>query len=112
MIKNIIISQEAIQFLEHKERKGDANLVVHRDDPSFSCCNVQPSTFIIDLDIIYGEKPDESFFIICDNSYGIPIWIEKRLFSYLENQPILISLKKGFFKRLKIEIGSEVFQSQ
>ena len=102
MPKNIIISQEAIRFLHQEQRKGDANMVIHRDDPSISCCNVQPSTFIISLDVRYGEKPNESSFTMCDKSYGIPVWIEKRLLSYLENKPILISLKKGFFKRLKI----------
>jgi hypothetical protein len=112
MPKNIIISQEAIQFLRHEQRKGDASIVIHRDDPSISCCNVQPSTFIINLEVRYGEEPNESFFTIYDKSHGIPVWIEKRLLSYLENMPVLISLKKGLFKRLKIDIGSEILQSQ
>lgn len=112
MLKNMIISQEAKQFLHHDQGKGDAKIVIHRDDPSISCCNVQPSTFIISLDVRYGEKPNESFFTICNNSYGIPVWIEIRLLSYLDNKPVLISLKKGLFRRLKIEIGSEVLQSQ
>jgi len=112
MLKNIIISQEAMQFLHHKQRNGDAKIVIHRDDPSISCCNVQPSNFITSLEVRYGEKPNESFFTICNNSYCIPVWIEKRLLSYLDNKPVLISLKKGLFKRLKIEIGSEIVQSQ
>jgi hypothetical protein len=52
------------------------------------------------------------FFAIGDNSYGISVWIEKGLLKYLENQPVLITLKKGLFKRLKIEVGSEIIQSQ
>jgi hypothetical protein len=112
MPKNIIISQEAIHFLHHEQRKGDAKIVIHRDDPSINCCNVRPSTFIISLDVRYGEKPNESFFAICDNNYGIPVWIEKGLLKYLENKAVFISLKKGLFKRLQIEIRSEVLQSQ
>jgi hypothetical protein len=47
-----------------------------------------------------------------DKSHGIPVWLEKRLLSYLDNKPVLITLKKGLFKRLKIEIGSEILQSR
>jgi hypothetical protein len=47
-----------------------------------------------------------------DNSYGIPVWVEKGISKYLENKPILINLKKGLFKRLIIEVGSEILQSR
>jgi hypothetical protein len=110
--KNVIISQEALRFLVHERRKGDAKIVIHRDDPPISCCNEQPTTFIISLKVMYGENPNDSSFVTYDKSYGIPVWIEKRLLSYLENKPVLISLKKGLFKRLKIEVGSEILQSQ
>jgi len=55
---------------------------------------------------------NDNFFMMYDNSYDISIWVEKGLLKYLENRRILISLKKGLFKRLLIEIGSEVLQSQ
>lgn len=112
MVKYIVISQEAIEFLRHQQQNGDANIVIHRDDPPISCSTVEPSTFIIDLEVKYGEKPDEYFFMMYDKSHGIPVWLEKRLLSYLDNKPVLITLKKGLFKRLKIEIGSEILQSR
>ena len=112
VVKYIVISQEAIEFLRQQQQKGEANIVIHRDDPPISCSTVEPSTFIIDLEVKYGEKPDEYFFMMCDKSHGIPVWLEKRLLSYLDNKPVLITLKKGLFKRLKIEIGSEILQSR
>ncbi|PWU79650.1 MAG: hypothetical protein DLM72_16340 [Candidatus Nitrosopolaris wilkensis] len=112
MLINVIISQEAIQFLHRDGRKGDANIVIYRDNPSISCCNVRPSTFVISLEETSGEKPDESIFMEYDNKYSLSVWVEKRLLSYLENKPVLIILKKGLFKRLQIEIGSEVLQRQ
>jgi hypothetical protein len=56
-----VISQEAIEFLRHQQQNGDANIVIHRDDPPISCSIVEPSTFTIDLEVKYGEKPDEYF---------------------------------------------------
>jgi hypothetical protein len=112
MLKNITISQEAILFLRHEQRKGDPNIVVYRDDPTISCCNVQPSTFLISIKTIHRDTINENSFMIYDNSYDISIWVEKGLLKYLENKPVLISLKKGLFKRLQIEIGSQVLQSQ
>ena len=48
-----------------------------------------------------------------DDSYGVPIWVEKGLLTNLEDQPILISMKKnGLFKGLKIEVGIKVLNRQ
>jgi hypothetical protein len=92
----------------------DPNIVIYRDNPPTSCshCNIGTSTIVISIKALYAEKPDESVFMEYDKCYGVPVWVEKRLLSYLENKPVLISLKKGLFKRLQIEIGSEVLQRQ
>jgi hypothetical protein len=114
MHNNMAISQDAIQFIRREGRMQDPSIVIYRDNPPISCsrCNIGTSTFVIGIKVLYAEKPDESFFMMYNNSYGIPVWVEKRLSSYLENKSILISLKKGLFIRLQIEIGSEVLQSQ
>jgi hypothetical protein len=44
-----------------------------------------------------------------DGSRVNPVWIEKGILSYLENTPILITLKKGLLKSLKLEIGYKIF---
>jgi hypothetical protein len=112
MLKNIIISQEAIRFLRREGRMQIPNVVIYRDDPTISCCNVRPSTFLISIKVMDRDTINDNFFMMYDNSYDISIWVEKRLLKYLENKPVLISLKKGLFKRLKIEVGSEILQSQ
>jgi len=112
MFKNIIISWEAIQFLHHEQRKRDPNIMIYRDNPTISCCNVRPSTFLIGIKIIDRDTINYNFFMRYDNSYDISIWVEKGLLRYLENKLVLISLKKGLFKRLQIDMGAEVLQSQ
>jgi hypothetical protein len=48
-----------------------------------------------------------------DDSYGIPVWIEKGLLPQLENKPILITMKKkGLFKGLKLETGFKILTAQ
>jgi hypothetical protein len=61
---------------------------------------------------VKAKRPNE-YFIMYDDSYGVPIWVEKGLLTNLEDQPILISLKKnGLFKGLKIEVGIKVLNRQ
>jgi hypothetical protein len=112
MPKNIIISQEAIKFLYSKGQMQTPNIVIYRDDPTISCCNVRPSTFLTSIKVMDRDTINDNFLMMYDNSYDISIWVEKGLLKYLDNKPVLISLKKGLFKRLKIEIGSEILQSQ
>lgn len=57
------------------------------------------------------KKPNE-YFIMYDDSYGIPVWIEKGILKGLENQPIVISLRNGFIKCLILEIGSQLLESK
>ncbi len=91
----------------------DPNIVIYRDIDKFGCsrCSGKAITFVISVKLMDGKKPNE-YFMMYDKSYGIPVWIEKGLLAQLENKPILISMKKGLFKGLKIEIGSEILKSQ
>lgn len=57
------------------------------------------------------KKPNE-YFIMYDDSYGIPVWIEKGILKKLENEPILISLRNGFIKCLNLEIGSQLLENR
>ncbi len=46
-----------------------------------------------------------------DDSYGVPVWIEKGILKQLENKPILISVKKnGFIKCLNLDIGVQLLE--
>ena len=114
MVNNTVISQEVIKFLQRGGQKIDPNIIIYRDSPTIDCehDNVEPSTFVISIKVLYGEKPSKSYFEMYDHSYGISVWVEKRLLRYLWDKPILISLKKGLFKRLRIQVGSEIIQSQ
>jgi hypothetical protein len=88
------------------------NVVIYRDNPKISCCNVRPSTFLISIKVMDRDTINDNFLMRYDNSYDISIWVEKGLLRYLENELVLISLKKGLFKRLQIDMAAEVLQSQ
>jgi hypothetical protein len=58
-----------------------------------------------------NKRPNE-YFIMYDNSCGIPLWIEKGLLAQLKNKPILITLKKGLLKGLKLDSGYDILARQ
>jgi hypothetical protein len=109
---NIIISQEAIDFLLAKKRTDNLHLVIYRDIAK-TCCwyNAKPLSFVIKAKVMRDKKPNE-YFMMYDDSCGIPVWIEKGILKKLENEPILISLRNGFIKRLNLEIGSQLLESK
>jgi hypothetical protein len=109
-LKNIIISQQAIQFLHRKNGKRYIHLVIYRDIAKTGCWySAKALTFIIKTKVM-NKKPNE-YFVMYDDSYGIPVWIEKGILKQLENKPILISVKKnGFIKCLNLDIGAQLLE--
>jgi hypothetical protein len=55
------------------------------------------------------KKIDDKYFMMYDDSCMIPVWIEKGILSQLENKPVLITLKRGLLKGLKLETGYNIF---
>jgi hypothetical protein len=110
-LKNIIISPEVLHYINHEKGIKDPNLAIYRDIARSGCCSVRTIEFIPKVKIMDEKKPNE-YFIMVDNSYGIPVWIEKGLLTQLENKPILITLKKGLLGGLKIEFGPEILKRQ
>jgi hypothetical protein len=110
-LKNVIISKDAIDFLRLRRRLRDPQIIIYRD-----ICNIgygygRQFTFIQKLKVFDGKKPNK-YFMKYDDSCGIPVWIEKGLLSHLENKPILITLKKGLLRGLKLETGYKILASQ
>ena len=110
-LKNVIISKDAIDFLRLRRRLRDPQIIIYRD-----ICNIgydygRQFTFIQKLKVFDGKKPNK-YFMKYDDSCGIPVWIEKGLLSHLENKPILITLKKGLLKGLKLETGYKILATQ
>ena len=108
---SIVISPEVLDYINDEKQMKDPNLVIYRDTARSGCCSVRTIEFIPKVKIMDRKRPNE-YFILVDNSYGIPIWIEKGLWTQLENKPILITLKSGLLKRLKIEYGPEILKRQ
>jgi hypothetical protein len=104
-LKSVIISEDAIDFL-HQKRKPNSIIVIYR-----GIRNIREFTFIPKLKVLDRKEIDDKYFMMNDDSCVIPVWIEKGVLSYIENRPILITLKKGLLKSLRLETGYRYLQS-
>jgi hypothetical protein len=99
-----------LYFLHLEKKLHNPNIVIYRG--ILNLCYGYNSVFIFIPKVKVKAKRPNEYFVMYDNSYGIPVWIEKGLLTELKNQPILISMKNGLFKGLKLEIGIKVLKRQ
>jgi hypothetical protein len=109
-LSNVVISKEVLYFLQLQKIRNP-NIVIYRDIYNISYGYGREFTFIPKLKVFDSKTPN-NYFMMYDDSYGIPVWIEKGLLPQLENKPILITMKKGFFKGLKLETGYRILTTQ
>lgn len=107
-MKNVIISEDAIDFLRAQKRKPNSIIVIYRGIRNISYGYGREFTFIPKLKVLDRKEIDDKYFMMYDDSRVIPVWIEKGILSHLENRPILITLKKGLLKGLKLETGYKI----
>ncbi len=105
---NVIISEDAIDFLSAQKRKPNSIIVIYRGIRNISYGYGREFTFIPKLKVLDRKQIDDKYFMMYDGSRVIPVWIEKGILSYLENRPILITLKKGLLKSIKLETGYKI----
>jgi hypothetical protein len=110
-LKNVIISKDAIDFLRLRKRIRDPQIIIYRDIRNIGYGYGREFTFIQKLKVFDGKKPNK-YFMKYDDSCGIPVWIEKGLLSRLDDKPILITLRKGLLKGLKLETGYKLLATQ
>ena len=106
-MKSVIISEDAIDFL-HQKRKPNSIIVIYRGICNISYGYGREFIFIPKLKVLDRKQIDDKYFMMYDGSRVIPVWIEKGILSFLENRPILITLKKGLLKSLKLETGYKI----
>ena len=111
-MKGVVISEDVINFLHQKKRKSDLIIVIYRGICNISYGYGREFIFIPKLKILDRKKLDNKYFMMYDDSCGIPVWIEKGLLSHLDNKPILVTLKKGLLKGLKLETGYKIFATR
>ena len=111
-MRNVVISKDVNYFLRLQKRVRNPNIVIYRDVCNITYGYGRVFTFIPKLKV-FDSKPPDQYFMMYDDSYGIPVWIEKGLLPQLENKPILITMKKkGLFKGLKLETGFKILTAQ
>ena len=111
-MKGVVISEDVINFFHQKKRKSDLIIVIYRGICNISYSYGREFIFIPKLKIFDRKKLDNKYFMMYDDSCGIPVWIEKGLLSHLDNKPILVTLKKGLLKGLKLETGYKIFATR
>ena len=106
-----MISREVLYFLGLEKKLNNPHIVIYRG--LLNLAYGYNSAFIFIPKVKVKAKRPNEYFIMYDDSYGISIWIEKGLLTKLEDQPIIISMKKNvLFKGLKLEIGIKVLNRQ
>jgi hypothetical protein len=112
-LRNVVISNDVNDFLRLQKRMRNPNIVIYRDICNITYDYGRVFTFIPKLKVFDSKTPNQ-YFMMYDDSYGIPVWIEKGLLPQLENKPILITMKKkkGLFKGLKLETGCKILTTQ
>jgi hypothetical protein len=104
---NIVVSQDAIDYISEKKMKRP-NLIVYRDVSGVILGYTTKGLTFQPKVKLAGIEPNE-LFVVKDNSYGFPIWVERGLLpSLAKSNSVLITLKKGFRKGLELKFGSEL----
>jgi hypothetical protein len=111
-MQNVIVSKQAIEFVNSQKHILNPIIVIYRDIAKFGCWySAKPVSFVPKAKVI-DEKKINEYFTMFNNSYDIRIWVERALLSKLSVNPILITVKTGLLKGLKLEIGSETLKKK
>lgn len=104
---SIVVSQEAMDYINGKNMKRP-NLVLYRD-VSGIVMSYTTRRLRFEPRVKLAEKEPNELFVVKDNSYGFPIWVEKGLLPSLAKcNTVFITLKKGFRKSLELKLGPEL----
>jgi len=104
---SFVVSREAMNYISGKKMKRP-NLVLYRD-VSGIVMSYTTKRLRFEPKVKLAEKEPNELFVVKDNSYGFPIWVEKGLLPSLSRcNTVLITLKKGLRKSLELKLGSEL----
>lgn len=104
---SIVVSQEVIDYISEKKMKRP-NVVVYRD-VSGVIMGYTTRRLRFEPKVKLADKEPNELFVVKDNSYGFPIWVERGLLPTLAKcNSVLITLKKGFRKGLELKLGPDL----
>ena len=104
---SIVVSKEAIDYISGRKMKRP-NVVVYRD-VSGTVMSYTTKRLRFEPKVKLADKEPNELFVVSDNSYGFPIWVERGLLPTLAKcNSVLITLKKGFRKGLELKLGPDL----
>lgn len=109
---NLVVSEQVIDFVKSQKHILNPAIVIYRDVAKSGCWySAKPISFVPKAKVIDEKKLNE-YFTKFNNKYDIRIWVERALLSKLNSNPVLITVKTGLLKGLKLEIGSEILKKK
>lgn len=83
-------------------------VVIYRDASGIALGYTSSELKLVPKAKVTEKEPNELFTVV-DNSYGVPIWVERGLLPRLaSSNSVVIARKKGLRKGLELQIGSEL----
>lgn len=107
MAASIIVSKEAIEYISQRRMKRP-NIIIYRD-VSGVILGYTTKRLTFQPKVKLADKEPNELFVVKDNSYGFPVWVERGLLSSLaKSSSLLITVKRGLRKHLEVKFDSEL----
>jgi hypothetical protein len=107
MMVDIVMSQEVLNYIKEKRIKRP-NVIVYRDVNGIIMGYTTRKLKFVPKVKLADREPNE-LFVVKDNSYGFPIWVERGLLPALaKHSSVSITLKKSFKKGLELQLGQDL----
>ena len=101
---SIIVTQEAIDYINEKRSKR-SNIIIYRD-VSGIIMSYTTRRLTFEPRVKLTDKEPNELFVIKDNSYGFPIWVERGLLPVLTKYDAVRITRKSFKRGLDLQLGS------
>lgn len=104
---SVVISQEAMDYI-HQKKIVRPNVVVYRDASGIILGYTSSELKLVPKVKVTKEEPNELFTVV-DNSYGVPVWVERGLLPRLamSNSVVIAMKKRGLRRALELQMDAE-----
>jgi hypothetical protein len=111
-MENVIVSQQALDFVKSQKHVLNPIIVIYRDIAKFGCWySAKPISFVPKAKVV-DELEINEYFTKFNNDYSVSLWIERALLQKLSDNTVYITAKTGLRKGLKLDVGLEILKKR